>query len=64
MTVKRHNEYVLLLILQNFCDEWFLNTSELTNEHYNPIWKGQLFKWHPSVCSWLMNVKYILPPYN
>lgn len=54
----------LLLILQHFCDEWFLNTSELTNEHYSPIWKEQLFKWHPNVYSWFLNVKYSKTSYN
>lgn len=36
---------VLLLIFQSFCGESFLNTSELSNKHYNPNWKEQLFKW-------------------
>jgi len=55
---------VLLLILKNSCGECFLNTSELRNEYYNPIWKEQLFKWHPSVCSWLLNVIHIKTSYN
>lgn len=62
--VKRHSEYafhVLFLILKNFCDEWLLSTSELTNDHCKTIWRVQLFKWHASVCSSLLNIKHIKP---